>query len=391
MEGTNYYFDSATQNFKKCYARCQSCNGKGTESNNNCNKCLDTYHFIYNAAGNCISESEKPSNTYLDISTNTYRLCYNRCSKCNKAGDATNNNCDACETNYHFIYNAEGKCISESEKPSNTYLDISTNTYRLCFSRCSKCSKGGSQTNNNCDECGKDINNNYIYHFVYNETGKCITESEKPSNTYFDEGSNMFKKCYDSCSTCNKGGDESINNCKECLKDANNKYSYHFIYNNLSSGKCINETEKPINTYLDPDINTYELCYERCRSCNYKSDIVNNNCNECAKDDNNNYIYHFVYNKEGQCINEKEKQSDTYLDLNENTYKKCYDRCSSCDKKGDDSNNNCNECLKDENNNYIYHFLHDEKGKCISEEEKPANTYLDLETNTYELCYEKCS
>ena len=48
-------------------------------------------------------------------------------------------------------------------------------------------------------------------------------------------------------------------------------------------------------------------------------------------------------------------------------------------------NNNCIKCLKDENDNYIYHFLHDEKGKCISEEEKPPNTYLDLETNTYEL------
>ena len=60
------------------------------------------------------------------------------------------------------------------------------------------------------------------------------------------------------------------------------------------------------------------------------------------------------------------------------TYKLCYDRCSSCDKGGNQSNNNCNECLKD-NNNYIFHFLHDEKGRCISEAEKPLNTYLDLE------------
>ena len=57
--------------------------------------------------------------------------------------------------------------------------------------------------------------------------------------------------------------------------------------------------------------------------------------------------------------------------MDDNTYKKCYYRCSSCDKKGDESNNNCNECLKDKNGNYIYHFLHDEKGKCISEDEKP--------------------
>ena len=39
-------------------------------------------------------------------------------------------------------------------------------------------------TNHNCDMCKQDENGNYIYHFIYNQLGQCITEQEKPDNTY---------------------------------------------------------------------------------------------------------------------------------------------------------------------------------------------------------------
>ena len=245
----NTYLDTSTNTYRLCYERCSTCIQGGNSYNNNCYSCVTNYHFIYNSAGKFISEYEKPSNTFLDTYSNIYRLCFIRCSKCSKEGDPSNNNCDACANNYHFIYNEARKCISESEKPPNTYLDTSTNIYRLCYESCSKCSKGGDDNKNNYDDCIKDINDNYIYHFIYNETGKCISESEKPSNTYFDEANNIFKKCYDRCSTCVKGGDKSTNNCKECLKDVNNNSTHHFVYNEISSGKCINETEKPTNAY----------------------------------------------------------------------------------------------------------------------------------------------
>lgn len=99
---------------------------------------------------------------------------------------------------------------------------------------------------------------------------------------------------------------------------------------------------------MDNNTNIYELCYEKCNSFSQKSDIVNNNCGECLTDDNNNYLYHFVYNKKGQCLNEKEEPSNTYLNTDTNTYKLCYERCVSCDIKGVSTNDNCNECAKDE-------------------------------------------
>ena len=58
----------------------------------------------------------------------------------------------------------EGKVISyrpKNEKTSNTYLNLETNTFELCFDRCEKCDSFPE-----CKECLKDESNNYIYHFI---------------------------------------------------------------------------------------------------------------------------------------------------------------------------------------------------------------------------------
>ena len=228
----------------------------------------------------------------------------------------------------------------------------------------------------------KDKNNTYLYHFIYNETGRCLKKTEKPSNTYLDIDTNTYELCHERCSSCDIGGNNTNNNCKECLKDENDTFLYHFIYN--ETGRCLNKDEKPSNTYLDTDTNTYKLCFERCSSCDIGGNNTNNNCKECAKDSNNTFLYYFVYNKPKQCITEKEKPLNTYLDTEINTYKLCYERCDRCDSYPE-----CKVCLKDETNNFIYHFIVDEEGKCIEESEiKDGFFYLDNNDNTYKKCPE---
>ena len=102
---------------------------------------------------------------------------------------------------------------------------------------------------------------------------------------------------------------------------------------------------------------------------------------------NNTYLYHFIYNETGRCLKKTEKPSNTYLDIDTNTYELCHERCSSCDIGGNNTNNNCGECAKDSNNTFLYHFVYNKPKQCITEKEKPSNSYLDIETNTYELCY----
>ena len=120
------------------------------------------------------------------------------------------------------------------------------------------------------------------------------------------------------------------------------------------------EKEKPSNTYLDTETNTYKLCYERCSSCDIGGNDTKNNCNECAKDGNGNYLYHFLHDEKGKCLSENERPSNTYLNIETNTYELCYGRCDRCDSYPE-----CKVCLKDETNNFIYHFIVDEEGKCI--------------------------
>ena len=77
-----------------------------------------------------------------------------------------------------------------------------------------------------------------------------------------------------------------------------------------------------------------------------------------------------------------------YLDVNDNIYKKCYDRCKTCKQHGNESIHNCNECLNDfiflndsfalKNNSYnicSYFYYFDEKNeyKCTHSDECPSN------------------
>ena len=66
-----------------------------------------------------------------------------------------------------------------------------------------------------------------------------------------------------------------------------------------------------------------------------------------------------------------------------NTYKKCSIRCQTCE-----SFNYCTECSKDEFNKFIYHFIENEKGKCILERELDTLSILDENDNIYKLCPE---
>ena len=195
MYEKGYYFDEKEKNFKKCYADCKTCSTGGNSQDMKCDSCSDEPKKYLTEPHNCISDI---THYYYSSEDKLYKKCYARCYSCKGKGTANKHNCDKCEEIYHFIYNEKGKCISETEKPSNTYLDEITNTYRLCNERCSTCDKGGNGFNHNCKDCAKDSSNNYIYHFIYNETGKCIIEAEKYSNTCLDNITNTYRLCKES-------------------------------------------------------------------------------------------------------------------------------------------------------------------------------------------------
>ena len=134
------------------------------------------------------------------------------------------------------------------------YGDISnqvcTLNIRVCHPRCLDCIDSDANENNHqCSKCKSE-------HYPCEDNKNCWKIEEMiGSNYYFDEDEKMFKRCYKSCATCKAKSLDYINNCIKCAD------SYHFIYNNIARRKCIHESEKPLNTYLDIKTNTYELPY----------------------------------------------------------------------------------------------------------------------------------
>ena len=70
-------------------------------------------------------------------------------------------------------------------------FDIGIEESALSPPRCQKC-----EIYPECKECLKDRSNNYLYHFIDNSKGKCITENEiKDGQYYLDNKDNIYKKC----------------------------------------------------------------------------------------------------------------------------------------------------------------------------------------------------
>ena len=73
---------------------------------------------------------------------------------------------------------------------------------------------------------------------------------------YLDENAHIFKKCYESCETCNKGGNNINHNCITCKSD------YQYILNLTNYINCYHScTEDPVPYYQ-----FRHECYKECPS-----------------------------------------------------------------------------------------------------------------------------
>ena len=136
---------------------------------------------------------------------------------------------------------------------------------------------------------------------------------------------------------------EGINsNVKYCIEDIETK-NYLLGPNIISicSATCKNNKNIKINLITNE-------CTEECPG---NSSEYNNICyNECP---NNTYHIFCDVNecdeKAKECLDEIPE--GYYLDINNKTYKKCFEKCKFCYGEGNDLNNNCKECI----NNYTFY------------------------------------
>ncbi len=146
---------------------------------------------------------------------------------------------------------------------------------------------------NLCIEC--NIKKGYypVYFKGYNIYPKnfkeCFNNETKLVNFYFNQDKKRYEPCFETCNTCDYGGNEEINNCTSC----------------------------DIDSIFRPDINKTSNCVKKCKykyyytsygqykctenqQCPKEVNLLIKNKNKCIEDCKLDDIYKFQYN--GECL-----------------------------------------------------------------------------------------
>ena len=172
--------------------------------------------------------------------------------------------------------------------------------------------------------------------------------------------------CYDRCLECNDiDPNETFHQCTKCKDD-------FYKIENTTNCMTINEMKDNHSYYLDRKEKIFRLCYHSCSECdNVEPNETSHQCLKCQDD------FYFIENTKN-CMNlNQTENSHYYYDVNSKIFRQCLNECSTCFNE-----EFCTNCAEG------YHFIYNEKGKCISEPKEGDLLYLDEETNTYIKCPE---
>ena len=233
---------------------------------------------------------------------------------------------------------------------------------RFCYDSCLDCyDKEPNDNSHQCSKCKDD------YYFIEN-TNNCMTKKQMENNHtyYFDNKTEKFKYCYNSCEECyNIESNETSHQCSKCKDD------YYFIENTFNCLSINDAKNSPY--YFDDKNNTFKSCYESCQRCNDTDpNGISHQCSECKED------FYFIENTSNCTTKIEMENSHYYFDNKKQQFRQCYNECSTCDNE-----THCTNCADG------YHFIYNERGKCISEPNKEDLLCLDNKTNTYIKCPEE--
>ena len=288
----NYQCLICDPNCKTCLGlpnNCTSCSdGNYLDSNNSCSKCIEPCHtcFNENICTSCIEG---------------YFLFSDECLLCNISCKTSNDNCkcDSCEGGYYL---KNYQCINCAE------------------SNCKECPGGYNKFIKEENKCTNNCKNNLMFQFEYNYTCylNCPNDTyvledkedylcydEVPEGYYLDKENSIYKKCYETCNKCNKGGNKYEHNCSECKSN----HKYYLNPNNISN--CYEICE---DFYYFDELNEFH-CIKACQGKYNKTIIEKKICiNECKNDDTYKYEYKNYCNQE--CPNGTITNENKYM---------CYD------------------------------------------------------------------
>ena len=223
-----------------------------------------------------------------------------------------------------------------------------------------------------CLECLSD------YFFVYGENNCYKTEELLPNKKYyFSNSDNKFHKCYYTCSECsNNEPSEEVHYCEKCADD-------HYFLSGTTNCYDINYTENGYYlsniTIMNVTEPKFQKCYQRCKTCfgdvesNSETKEVNHNCKECAENyyklDNGSFPNN-CYDKETINAWKKIEQS------NINTW-----------KNSEIEENEINEETSIIGNSVDLEEVQEEVKASEEEKEKEKENPIEIENTTYKEDY----
>ena len=104
-----YYYDTTDKIYKKCYEKCNYCNGEGTETNNNCIECKDNLRLL---------------NDTFNI-TNCYAICEHYYYFDN-SNDFHCTESNSCPPEYSKLIEEKGQCICEEIIQTTLLKEVTT-------------------------------------------------------------------------------------------------------------------------------------------------------------------------------------------------------------------------------------------------------------------------
>ena len=447
---------TAKINVLECYKSCQLCtkpNIESDEENHNCvaGKCDINYYQDPDIETNCWDIYEAKPNWYVDYEQNKFFYCNEECPTCD---GPTSEDCRSCkaDTDKKYLYNK--KCITEC--PDGYYPKLQSSGYYICtecYSTCETCSGEGNQYNMNCLSCKPNsikinqncfqIEDSTLKSFIRpwdNQTSSCFEEydyyikedsdtciSPIPEGYYLSNAqTGIISPCHPDCRKCRERYTETNSKCLTC-KDENL---------NFFDGNCVVNCDEGYYSKPKSQTNPYkkcERCYLNCKKCVLGAEsgsgkILNMNCDECKKGENNldifikvnkncftigdyeedkinfdtsainlipaekiktcfNYDLSIIYG-EYEC---KTKPTNSYYiqngEGNNGIVKYCGTACATCNLGKDDSTGNTN-CLTCSNG---YYKTEDSDTNCILESQIPIDYYRYSGDNIYYKCYELCT
>jgi hypothetical protein len=401
-----YYFDGTI--FQKCYPSCQTCKSIiPTITNHQCNICLAGYYPKADNLTSCFTGNL--DNYYLDAN-NIYQQCFTSCKSCKVKGDYTDNKCDSCLDNYYPSVDNMTSCF---KTPLDLYYLDSNNIFQKCYSLCRTCSKGGTDSDNQCATCIQD------YYHKIDDTSNCFTD---PIDLYYLD-KDIYRKCYPSCQSCNGAGTDSDHACSKCQANyypkKDNRTScftgnidYYYLdisvyvncyfscqtctgagtdTDNLCSSckkgyrlvtgtnNCEATGEPLVGLYYDMTKKIYNSCFPTCLQCTGLGTILQQNCIQCVDG-----CYPVEGDKNGQCYPKDTNIPNHYFDEDMKMFENCYSSCDTCSAGGTDSQHNCIEC------GIIYAHLIDSQSMCFNITDDIEGYFYDGEGDVFKRCYKTC-